>query len=326
MDNFGPHTTPDSTIEDGEVVDYRDLKAWIEEQETSSHPAPLTEVQRRAISDLKASLRQKASWPAPDMSDDNTDWISLLFRYLAAHQAEGATATFEDEAASQNRWACVCFFQATSDSVLLPFPRPCDEPVGFSRKKDAKQYAAKCCVQWLMSAELMPSDRVNVVFPKMVSRTAPPKPRPATKVENNNGAAPPLPAIKATSPSASASNNASMDMDDEDIAHSTRVAEMCQRLGFVVPVYRMTPAAEVTYELVVGDLELDPNMFFDCCADFGVDSASIPESVCRQKCIYGRFFAKETVAEELLVYLLQVEAKRSAIAEALLNDAAEDLD
>ncbi len=35
----------------------------------------------------------------------------------------------------------------------------------FTRKKDAKQYAARCAVQWLMTEGLMPNDGVSVSFP-----------------------------------------------------------------------------------------------------------------------------------------------------------------
>lgn len=46
----------------------------------------------------------------------------------------------------------------------------------FGRKKDAKQYAAKCCAEWLMKAGYMPSDGVNVEFPK----TKKARPQPLT--------------------------------------------------------------------------------------------------------------------------------------------------
>lgn len=50
-----------------EPVDYRDLKAWIEEQEMN--PKPLSPVQQRAISDLRRSLEPKLG---------DCDWVSLL--------------------------------------------------------------------------------------------------------------------------------------------------------------------------------------------------------------------------------------------------------
>lgn len=50
-----------------EPVDYRDLKAWIEEQERN--PTPLSPLQQRAISDLRRSLEPKLG---------DCDWVSLL--------------------------------------------------------------------------------------------------------------------------------------------------------------------------------------------------------------------------------------------------------
>ena len=57
-----------------EPVDYRDLKEWIAEQEALPQPAPLTDVQRKAIAELKASIAKKV--PEPDVG--GADWVSLL--------------------------------------------------------------------------------------------------------------------------------------------------------------------------------------------------------------------------------------------------------
>jgi hypothetical protein len=52
-----------------EPVNYRDLKAWIEEQERN--PRPLSPLQQRAISDLRRSLEPKV---------DERDWVTLMNR------------------------------------------------------------------------------------------------------------------------------------------------------------------------------------------------------------------------------------------------------
>jgi hypothetical protein len=53
-------------------VDYRDLKAWIEQQE--QHPMPLTKVQQRAIADLKRSIQPENVQP----ETGNRDWVSIM--------------------------------------------------------------------------------------------------------------------------------------------------------------------------------------------------------------------------------------------------------
>lgn len=57
-----------------EPVSYLDLKAWIAEQEALPQPEPLTDVQKRAILDLKKSIvRTKTTFDIED-----ADWVSLL--------------------------------------------------------------------------------------------------------------------------------------------------------------------------------------------------------------------------------------------------------
>lgn len=57
-----------------EPVDYRDLKAWIAEQE--ANPRPLSPIQLRAIADLRRSFE-------PEIGD--RDWVSLMNRTSPAH-------------------------------------------------------------------------------------------------------------------------------------------------------------------------------------------------------------------------------------------------
>ncbi|KAK3379416.1 hypothetical protein B0T24DRAFT_589986 [Lasiosphaeria ovina] len=182
----GKDTDTDTDM-DYEPVDYRDLKAWIAEQEALPQPAPLTEIQKKAIAELRASLGGR---PEPELGD--IDWVSLLYRYRDAYRAGGAVVLFADELAAQKKWVCRCTFRGTAASELQRFPGPdggllADVGGGgtlvapsFARKKDAKRYAAKCCVEWLMAENRMPSDGLSVVFPKTktpaVSSLLPPPP------------------------------------------------------------------------------------------------------------------------------------------------------
>ncbi|KAK3401239.1 hypothetical protein B0T20DRAFT_348361 [Sordaria brevicollis] len=157
-----------------EPVTYMDLKAWIAEQEALPQPEPLTDVQKRAILDLKRSIRkEKHTFNLTD-----ADWVSLIMRYRDAHQAEGCTVEFNDNHQNhvgQVGFMCFVSLQVTRDWQTIIFPsaenglEP-DEHTGgfrvpnFPKKKDAKQYAAKSAIEWLMYHHYMPSDCQNVVF------------------------------------------------------------------------------------------------------------------------------------------------------------------
>lgn len=72
--NRHPNAVPVGAAIFDEPVSYLDLKAWIAEQEALPQPEPLTDIQRRAILDLKRSIvKTKHSF-----SIDEADWVSLL--------------------------------------------------------------------------------------------------------------------------------------------------------------------------------------------------------------------------------------------------------
>ncbi|KAK3322549.1 hypothetical protein B0H66DRAFT_601990 [Apodospora peruviana] len=160
-----------------ESVDYSDLKAWIAEQESLPEPTPLTEVQRKAILKLKHSIAPKSEIVLVEK-----DWVSLLHQFRDAHQELGVRVSFHDEASPNGQWMCRCTYQSVilneaGENEDMYFPNqsagfiPVDlrgalaQPT-FARKKDAKKYAAKCCVEWLMSENLMPSDGASVAYLK----------------------------------------------------------------------------------------------------------------------------------------------------------------
>jgi len=157
-------TGDNSTSRPQELIDYSDIKEFIRQQETN--PKPLTPQQLSAIWLLKHAIRSGK----PDLG--GKDWVSLLLRmstscirdvqhaegtctanniagYRDAHQKSGCSVIFTDLSAPNNTWACRCQIQLSQDSIALTFPVSSGREVqGFSRKKDAKQYAAKCCVEW----------------------------------------------------------------------------------------------------------------------------------------------------------------------------------
>ncbi|KAF6842452.1 hypothetical protein CMUS01_03096 [Colletotrichum musicola] len=162
-----------------ERVDWVALKSYIAAKEAyetqSGQPAPLTDDEYAAI----AVLLRPAPRPDPDLGTKN--WISYINHFL---QVRRQTITFRDEArqeprlgkAPELRWACFLTFDATQDT----FPRPgygmddsSTKSPDFTRKQDAKQYAAKSACQWLIAnGHMLPSGELPKQ-PKPFASSAP---------------------------------------------------------------------------------------------------------------------------------------------------------
>ncbi|KAK3296047.1 uncharacterized protein B0H64DRAFT_460935 [Chaetomium fimeti] len=314
-----------------EPVDYRDLKEWIAEQERN--PKPLSPLQQRAISDLRRSIE-------PEIG--NRDWVSLMNRYTQAH---GGTPAFIDEPAPEERWTYRCLFKPTADAEQMAFPNPeagftpneqgIPAAPSFSRKKDAKQYAAKCCIEWLMNGGYMPTDGTSVEFPKPLrtSRhaTSTPTPAPAAKKpKRDNPDANPdnraqRRAAAAAALAADDNNNDNSDSNDDDDPPATkRVEEKCRLLNFAIPHYKITPSllptdSTTTTERETASFTTPSNpQFFDGRADFGADAIKVPEGLGRVTNVYGRRNAREKAAEEVLVWLLAEEGRRLAEVDEMM--------
>lgn len=214
----------------------------------------------------------------------------------------------------------------------------------FTRKKDAKRYAAMCCVQYLMREKHMPDDGENVTFPKPkptppppkkkkkpnpvsestingmlaaqtsatvsdFSRTLPPPGGPSTPAEAATGTTEQntKPQVSVGEQAEPAGGGAPLDVRNEDFSATERVMEMCNRLGISQPSYKIEQADPATAS------------FFNGYADFGLDSVNIPDTVGRVVNCFGRKFTKEKVAEEVLDYLFKIEAQRKAAADELMT-------
>lgn len=125
--------------------------------------------------------------------------------YQQAHQTEGCETEYNDNHQNQvGKVGFMCFvsLRVTRDWEPILFPSEAngllqDETTGagfvpqFTRKKDAKRYAAKSAIEWLMYQKYMPSDCQNVTFKT--------KSKPAN---HQNGQSKQTPRVPAAVPSA----------------------------------------------------------------------------------------------------------------------------
>ncbi|KAI8222843.1 hypothetical protein K4K54_006561 [Colletotrichum sp. SAR 10_86] len=147
-------------------VDWAALKSWIAQKEAfeSQHgqPAPISDEEANAI----AVILRPPPRAEPTLGGQN--WIGALNHWL---QCRSQKATFSDEArqdprlgkAPELRWACFVSFDATNDKLPRPGhgidpATPNAKSPDFTRKQDAKQFAAKCACEWLISnGQMLPS-------------------------------------------------------------------------------------------------------------------------------------------------------------------------
>ncbi|KAK3357508.1 hypothetical protein B0T25DRAFT_516927 [Lasiosphaeria hispida] len=307
-------------------VDYRDIKEWIAHQESLPQPAPLTDVQRKAIAELKASIIIKV--PEPELGC--SDCVSLLCRFRDANQEDNVVISFRDEAGPGGTWLCFCSYVGPSSSrEPTEFPnrgsgfvadsRGTPVAPGFAKKKDAKRYAAKCCVDWLMQEDLIPrSGEIS----RRRKRSSPPPLFPATPSKSAAAAAAKKPgSTLGAQISAPLSGNtsppslsASADSDGE-VPAIERVRDLCKYLNIVQPAYRV----EASAMNAVGKVD-----FFDGWADFGSDAVTVPETVGRVTECLSKVKTKEKIAEEVLVYLIAEKARRDSDFRAVVGGGTDD--
>ncbi|KAK0748651.1 hypothetical protein B0T21DRAFT_380431 [Apiosordaria backusii] len=319
-----PSTPSPATNDD--AIDYQSLASFVEKQ--MRDPKPITSHQRRLLTELMSSLKDEE----PDVS--GYDWVSLLQRYTDAHKNQAGTSIdYKDEAvpttnpATPNtKWTCTLTFKHSREHgpQFFPFPHQVVSG-GFAKKKDAKKYAAKCCVEWLMSENYMPNDGIKVSFPtgsklmmsssnKIYGPLSQPSPSSSTPTPTQSPSKlqppPPKPTESALSLLESGGiplgppDNDDNGNDDNDIGEtpSKRVAALCQKLGLRPPRYVLIQKAG--QEGVFGGY-----------ADMGADSWLVPDDADEKdfgkvERVYSKKSAKETIAQNVLGLLLKVERER----------------
>jgi hypothetical protein len=154
---------------------------------------------------------------------------------------------------------------------------------GFGRKKDAKQYAAKSCIQWLMKGNYMPSDGINVEFPRG-SKPTPTPPTPPTKTKSKTN---PPKATTTTTTTTTGPNPNDNDDDSDSIEPATkRVKELCRLMGLTNPQYMITASP-------TGNAAAPNTSFFEGHADFGPDAIKVPDGLGKVSNVFGRKNARE---------------------------------
>jgi len=134
-------------------------KTWIAAQEGHASggrlPPGLTEEHINALRALKI-IRKPEVFESREPGLEGENWIGKLLEYHQKNPSD-LTPTFTEfsvMSANQLRFRCSVII---SEHQHRAFPREEDYPNGateaptFARKKDAKQWAAKCAVEWLQS-------------------------------------------------------------------------------------------------------------------------------------------------------------------------------
>lgn len=145
-----------------------------------------------------------------------------------------------------------------------------DPAVLFTKKKDAKQHASKRAIDWLIENKYMPADG-SVKFPKPI-----------------------------LSPSASVIGpqlaSQSSPRPPKGTSFASQVPELCTKLGFNVPKYEITKVSE-NAPLYKGFAHFHGDPRID--GKFGEVSD-----------IFGQKNAKEKIAEEIVLFLKDIERQR----------------
>ncbi|KAK0609210.1 hypothetical protein B0T14DRAFT_441994 [Immersiella caudata] len=305
-------------------IDFTDIKEWIAAYEANPQPSFLTPAQRKAILDLKASLVQDVA--APEIGEE--DWVSAL---NSNSKRRGVEFQYEDVGAN-GQFKCFCNFKGPLAPERITFPREdcgfvavdtkgtLDAP-SFSKKKDARRYAAKSTVAWLLrQGEVVkfPKRVVPVVLDKTVPLAAPKDGLSRSANTEDEVVAHPLPQTSPPAESKSANGDTlpgdTIEAPDEtpDIPATVRVRELSKALGFQAPAYRFSTA------------DNGQQGFYNGCADYGTDAFSFPSGIGYVTDCYSRNGTKEQIAAEVLKHLLVVQAKRKEKLDALTAEFSGD--
>lgn len=181
-------------------------------------------------------------------------------------------------------------------AVLTESPKSFGDTISFSRKKDAKQFASKKAIDWLIENNFMP--KVGVKFP--VPKTPVNQVAAKTKVANLMEVNSPIVTVKEISLQSPALT------PKPSTSFASQIPELCTRLGFTVPRYEITKVSEHA-------------PLYSGYAHFSGDPR-VSGKIGEVESIYGQKNAKEMIAETLYAFLKDIEKQRMATMEKSDND------
>ncbi|PBP28658.1 hypothetical protein BUE80_DR000366 [Diplocarpon rosae] len=202
-------------------LSFKDIDEFVREQEEKDGlvavnkpvPAPAAKKVKPTI-DLEALAIEELA--IEEMGDKN--WIGTLQQYRDVHPVAGADkgmswAESQITSGITPRFQCTLTIAESSElfgNNSLGFST---KVVSFGTKKQAKKYAAKKAIDWLIENKHMPADG-SVRFPKVIT---PPPAAPETNVKTR---------------------------DDANPAYTTLVPGICTRLGFTPPRYELVAVVQ----------------------------------------------------------------------------------
>jgi hypothetical protein len=159
--------------------------------------------------------------------------------------------------------------------VIVESPEKFGDHVSFGNKKDAKKYAAKKAIDWLIANNYMPSDG-SVKFPK------PPTPVQVAQPRKPKSVSPSEPSIPTDG--------------TPTTKYTSKVPGLCTKLGFPPPRYEITRANAADHS------------FWNGYANFS--DTRIEGRVGRVFNVWGKTNAKEQCAEIVYSFLKDIERQR----------------
>lgn len=266
------------------------LDALAQVQNKASSPltpssTPPSKRTRRAIDIEALSAEARALEEIGD-----TNWIGRLLEYRAVNRpVDGLKYIDNVVGTAPSRFSYT--------AILAESSQPFGGTASFAKKKDAKQYASKRAIDWLIENNFMPANGVKFPKPKAVIQTVPNPKVTSSKVAsiaivkvNDITPEPPAPTPKATS-------------------LAGKIPELCTRLGFTVPRYEITRVSEQA-------------PLYSGYAHFNGDPR-IEGKIGEVKDIFGQKNAKEMIAETLHTFLKDIERQRMAAVDNTDNPEAD---
>lgn len=171
-------------------------------------------------------------------------------------------------------------------AVLAESSQPFRDSVSFTKKKDAKQYASKKAIDWLIENNFMPSIGVKFPKPKPVNQIVAPVKAASPKTVHA-----PIVTVKKIAPQSPAAT-------PKSTSFAGQIPDLCIRLGFTVPRYEITRVSQEA-------------PLYSGYAHFNGDPR-IEGKVGEVTAVFGQKNAKEMIAEEVYAFLKDIERQRTA--------------